>query len=135
MLHYISPEAQRSLSEVPGFSVDPEMPSMTPYQAGLVPKGGFPMEPDLVMTRSGPRLGIITPDVTRELGMPVILGIPLTSWLTVASLSAAGGAAGAYATTKSQRGILGGTLGGLVGGLLGVAVVSLINRPSVSMVA
>lgn len=146
MLNIISPEAQRSLGYVPGFVVDPEVPSMTPYQAGLVPAGGFPVQPDIVAEN----LGIIVPDITRELGymdymegaladevpptqvIPLgtatVMGIPLVTWIIVMGSAAAGGSLGAYLMSKDKRAMIGGTVGGMLGGLLGVLAVSITGR-------
>lgn len=173
MLSLISPEAQRSLSNG-GVVVDPEMPSMTPYQAGLVPPGGFPEAGTIVsidpsgrtefemagmgrfyrdpteMPHYNPGMGIITPDVTRELdrsdegldyleGYPAalgqneplsLLGIPLLTWATVAGAATAGAATGAYLGDRRGRAMLGGAAGGLLGALLGVTIVSFLNRPA-----
>jgi hypothetical protein len=81
-------------------------------------------------------LGLITPDITRSLGQEsfvldqprTFLGVPLTVVLTVAGLSMVGGGLGGYAAARSAKGYSLGALGGLVGSLGGIAVAGYIQK-------
>jgi hypothetical protein len=108
----------------------------TPLRALGTPDFGpdDPAYPDMVIR--DPRLdlgnlGIITDEVTMQLGSPValgdtvVMGIPLRTWLIVGLGAALGGTGGAYLATRTGRGAVGGALGAAAGAMLGMVVVNL----------
>lgn len=83
-------------------------------------------------------LGLITPDITRTLGLispegqralsyslqqpTTLLSFPVTTWGIIVGGATVGGAAAGYASSMSGRGALFGMLGGLIGSAGGMAL-------------
>lgn len=77
-------------------------------------------------------LGIITPDITRELGeSPLVMGAPIATWASVMAFSGLGAGAATFAATRSGKGAVVGLLGGVLGGAAGVALATFLNKRAI----
>jgi hypothetical protein len=81
-------------------------------------------------------LGLITPDITRSLGQEgfilkpprTFLGVPLTVVVTVVGMSMVGGGLGGYFAARNTKGYALGALGGMVGSLGGIAIAGYMQK-------